>query len=224
MLISPFPHRPSVPLATQIATATLYRTKAKQAIDVLTAVVALPFLAPFILFFALLVRRDGGPAFFGHRRIGRNGRPFMCWKLRTMVPDAEAVLQTHLAAHPELAAQWYRDYKLKNDPRITRIGQFLRRTSLDELPQIWNVLRGEMSFVGPRPVTEPELEKYAGYQWAYLRLRPGITGAWQVSERNDVTYAERVGLDVAYASSITFWRDLRILVATVSVVLARTGR
>ncbi len=207
------PYRPKV-----------YRDGAKLLIDRLCVLISLPLILPLIALFALIVRRDGGPAFFGHTRIGRNGIPFTCWKLRSMVPEAEAALAAHFEAHPEAAAQWARDYKLKDDPRITPVGRILRRTSLDELPQLLNVLLGEMSLVGPRPVTAPELEKYAGYQWAYLGLRPGITGAWQISGRNDVTYAERVGMDVAYSSELTLLRDFRILLGTLRAVLTRTGR
>lgn len=201
-----------------------YRDRAKALFDLLVALALLPLALPLVLFLALLIRRDGGPAFFGHRRVGQNGVQFHCWKLRTMVPDAEAALKAYLAQNPEAARLWARDFKLREDPRITRLGRFLRRTSLDELPQLFNVLMGEMSLVGPRPVTSPEMEKYQGFEWAYLHLRPGITGAWQISGRNDVTYEERVRMDADYAARLSWPRDLAILLGTARVVLARTGK
>ena len=196
----------------------------KSAFDRIAAVALLPLLAPVIALLWLLVRRDGGPGFYGHPRVGRGGHIFLCWKLRSMVPDAGARLADHLARDPVAAAEWARSFKLSHDPRITRIGALLRRTSLDELPQIWNVLRGEMSLVGPRPVTPAEYASYGLSQLYYHRLRPGITGLWQVSGRNDIAYRARVALDVRY-----YWRasaalDLRIILATVGAVLKRTGR
>ncbi len=196
----------------------------KRVFDIVLALVILPVVAPVIAVLWLLTRMDGGKGFFGHTRIARGGTAFKCWKIRTMVPDAEAKLQHYLAENPAAAAQWVREYKLDNDPRITRIGGFLRKTSLDELPQIWNVLCGEMSFVGPRPVIEAELAKYHGSEWAYLSMRPGITGLWQVSGRNDVSYDERVQLDVNYAGNMSLGTDLRIIIKTASAVLNRTGR
>jgi lipopolysaccharide/colanic/teichoic acid biosynthesis glycosyltransferase len=141
-----------------------------------------------------------------------------------MVPDAAERLTAHLAANPEAAAEWEANHKLVDDPRITPLGEFLRRTSLDELPQLWNVLTGEMSFVGPRPVTEEELEKYGAARGAYCRMRPGITGLWQVSGRNEVTYGERVQLDLDYLASISLLRDLKIILRTGLVVVFPTGR
>jgi len=196
----------------------------KRLFDIVLALVILPVVAPVVGILWLLTRMDGGKGFFGHTRIGRAGTPFKCWKIRTMVPDAEAKLQHYLAENPAAAAQWVREYKLDNDPRITPIGGFLRKTSLDELPQIWNVLCGEMSFVGPRPVIEAELVKYRGSEWAYLSMRPGITGLWQVSGRNDVAYEERVQMDVSYARTLSAGTDLRIIGKTALAVLNRTGR
>ncbi|KIC36398.1 exopolysaccharide biosynthesis protein [Leisingera sp. ANG-M7] len=184
----------------------------------------LPVLAPVILLLWILARRDGGPGFFGHTRVGRDGRLFKCWKVRSMVADAEARLQAHLDADPAAAAEWERDHKLANDPRISRLGHVLRKTSLDELPQIWNVLKGEMSFVGPRPIVTRELAKYGSSAPAYLAQTPGITGLWQVSGRNDVSYEERVALDVAYLRRRSFPGDLQIILRTGSAVLGRTGR
>lgn len=200
-----------------------YRQRAKRAFDLLLSVISLPFLVPVITVLYILVRLDGGSGFFGHRRVGRDGRMFRCWKLRTMVPDAQQQLDALLKSDPVARAEWEKDHKLRDDPRITRMGRFLRKTSLDELPQIWNVLKGEMSLIGPRPVTAPELERYRGHKPVYLSLRPGITGLWQVSGRNSVSYDERVRLDAAYFHDGSFSSDVRILVQTVGVVFARSG-
>ncbi len=203
---------------------TLYLRFGKRVFDLILALALLPILAPIIAVLWILVRRDGGPGFFGHKRIGLSGQSFRCYKIRTMVPDAEARLKQHLAENPEAAIKWARDHKLDNDPRITRIGAFLRATSLDELPQLWNVLRGDMSFVGPRPVVKAEMRKYGLYRPAYLSLKPGITGLWQVSGRNDVSYDERVAMDVRYLSTVSFRRDLAILYKTAAAVMDRTGK
>ena len=200
-----------------------YRDWGKRLVDLALAVIILPALLPVIAMLWLVVRFDGGPGLFGHVRIGRNGTPFRCWKLRSMVVDAEAQLADHLVADPAAAAAWAANHKLDNDPRITRIGRVLRKTSMDELPQIWNVLRGEMSLVGPRPVVLAELDRYGQHRWAYLRLRPGITGLWQVSGRNAVSYDERVGLDLRYHDQIGLWTDLRIIAKTSGAVLNGTG-
>ncbi|MGB3407810.1 MAG: sugar transferase [Jannaschia sp.] len=200
------------------------RKASKAVFDFAFAIVLLPVLIPIIGVLYVLTRLDGGPGFYGHVRVGRDGRLFRCWKIRSMVPDAQAVLKRHLDENPEAAAEWARDFKLTDDPRVTRLGNFLRRTSLDELPQIWNVLRGDMSFVGPRPVTEAEMPKYRGYEWSYLSMKPGITGLWQVSGRNDLSYATRVRLDAAYCRRRTFLGDLAIIGRTAGAVLGRTGR
>ncbi|WP_126976527.1 sugar transferase [Frigidibacter oleivorans] len=196
----------------------------KRAFDLVLAVFLAPVIAPVIAVLWVLVRLDGGPGFFGHVRVGRGGRMFHCWKIRTMVPDAEARLREHLLADPEAAAEWARDFKLARDPRITRIGGFLRKTSLDELPQFWNVIRGDMSFVGPRPVISEEMERYGKHRDAYCAVRPGVTGLWQVSGRNDVSYAERVALDVRYLQTASLLADLRIILQTAGAVLNRTGK
>lgn len=205
-------------------TAGFAGMSAKRVFDILFALLLLPVIAPVIAVIWVLVRREGGPGFFGHVRIGSNGRAFKCWKIRTMLPDAQARLQAHLAQNPEAAAEWARDHKLTDDPRITRLGRLLRRTSLDELPQIWNVLRGDMSFVGPRPIVRAELHKYAVHRGGYLRMRPGITGLWQVSGRNDISYDERVAMDMAYAKSQTLLLDLKIIALTAGAVLHLTGK
>lgn len=196
---------------------------AKRGLDITLTVPLLLSLSPFFAVVALLVRRDGGPVLFGHQRVGLRGRPFACLKFRTMVVDADVVLRELLERDPEARAEWARDFKLRNDVRITAMGRFLRRTSLDELPQLWNVLRGEMSLVGPRPVVEQELERYGGDVDYYLMTKPGITGLWQVSARNDVDYAQRVSLDVSYVQQWSLSQDLAILLKTVGVVVRREG-
>lgn len=197
---------------------------AKRLVDIALALFLAPILLPSIATMWCLARLDGGPGFYGHVRVGRGGQIFKCWKVRSMVPDAEARLVDHLAADPKAAAEWAHHQKLKFDPRITRFGHFFRMTSLDELPQIWNVLVGEMSLVGPRPVTAAELRRYGQNVDAYLDLRPGITGLWQVSGRNDTTYEERVALDVEYHRSVGLLLDARIVARTALAVLKGTGR
>lgn len=197
---------------------------AKRMLDVAGALALLIALAPAFLLIALLVSRDGGPVFFAHPRVGRGGALFGCLKFRSMVIDSEARLRAHLAADAAARAEWEATRKLKNDPRVTRIGRFLRATSLDELPQVLNVLRGEMSLVGPRPVQQAELERFYGAAAAYyMAVRPGITGLWQVSGRSETSYAQRVALDVAYVATGTFWQDVRILLRTPVAVLSRKG-
>jgi len=196
----------------------------KRGFDILGAGAMLLVLAPLFLLLALLVRRDGGPAFYAHTRIGQGGRGFGCLKFRSMVIDSQARLDALLAADPAAQAEWNATRKLRQDPRVTAVGRFLRKTSLDELPQLLNVLRGEMSLVGPRPVIAAELAEYYGPAAAhYMSVRPGITGLWQVSGRSDTSYAQRVALDVAYASQPSLWTDIKILARTPLVVLARRG-
>ena len=187
-------------------------------------VVLLVFFAPLMLGIALAIKlQDGGPVFFGHVRIGQGGRNFRCWKFRSMVIDAEARLQALLQSDPEARISWERDHKLRYDPRVTAFGDFLRRSSLDELPQLFNVLSGEMSLVGPRPIVVGEKARYRHYFKLYCQMRPGITGLWQVSGRSDVSYRRRVALDVAYARARTLSLYFRILFATAPAVLARRG-
>jgi Undecaprenyl-phosphate galactose phosphotransferase WbaP len=196
----------------------------KRAMDVIGAGLLLVILAPFMLAIALFIRTDGGPALFGHRRVGRQGRVFPCLKFRSMVTDSQARLDALLASDPAARAEWEATHKLKNDPRVTRIGRFLRATSLDELPQLINVLLGEMSLVGPRPVLQTELDRYYGAATAhYMSVRPGMTGLWQVSGRSDTSYAQRVALDVAYVARPSFWQDVSILLRTPIAVLSRRG-
>jgi exopolysaccharide production protein ExoY len=196
----------------------------KRALDVLGAGAMLLVLSPVFLVLALLVRADGGPAFFAHRRIGRDGAGFGCLKFRSMVMDSQARLEALLASDPAARAEWDATRKLKNDPRVTKIGRFLRATSLDELPQLLNVLRGEMSLVGPRPVIQSELDRFYGAAaMHYMSVRPGITGLWQVSGRSDTSYAQRVALDVAYVAQASLWQDIKILLRTPVAVLSRRG-
>ncbi len=201
-----------------------YRDTIKRALDVLFVLAASPLIVPAVALLALIVRRDSGPSFYGHTRVGKDGRTFRCWKIRSMVANADAILAEYLADNPSARVEWERTQKLERDPRITRLGRFLRKSSLDELPQLWNVLRGDMSLVGPRPVTGDELSKYGDDKEKYLSVRPGITGLWQVSGRNDVSYAERVALDANYAESVSFSRDTVIMLKTVGVVLRPNGR
>lgn len=203
---------------------SFYQSFGKRTLDVALIVMALPIL---LLIFPILwaaVKVDGGPAFFLHRRIGRNGKPFNCIKFRTMVPDAEARLTEYLLANPEAAVEWGTTYKLRRDPRITSFGRLARRTSFDELPQLWNVLRGEMTLVGPRPVVEAELAYYGKALPLYLALRPGLTGLWQVSGRNDVSYDRRVLMDCEYKKNMSLGFDALILLRTILVVFKMTGR
>jgi lipopolysaccharide/colanic/teichoic acid biosynthesis glycosyltransferase len=197
---------------------------AKRALDIIGAGVGLVLLAPFFLIVALMVRADGGPAFFAHQRVGRGGKLFGCLKFRSMVIDSQTRLEALLASDPAARAEWEATRKLKNDPRITPIGRFLRSTSLDELPQLINVLRGEMSLVGPRPVQEAEIDRYYGASAAhYMAVRPGITGLWQVSGRSETSYESRVALDVAYVSRPSLLADLSILLRTPVAVVSRRG-
>lgn len=193
-------------------------------LDQFAALLLLLLFAPLMAVIALLVwRRDGAPVLFGHYRIGQHGRPFRCLKFRSMYLDSEAMLRELLERDPAARAEWERDHKLSDDPRITPIGHFLRRTSLDELPQLFNVLRGEMSLVGPRPITLAELPRYGQVRWHYLSVRPGMTGLWQVSGRNDTTYDERVELDREFVEQHSLRLQLSILLRTLRVVIRGSG-
>jgi len=195
-----------------------------RAFDITVAVCALAVTSPFLLLIALVVWvMDGGPAFYSQARIGRDGRHFPCLKFRTMCVDADARLARLLASDENARREWHADHKLRVDPRITRIGRFLRKTSLDEAPQLINVLRGEMSLVGPRPIVDAEIPRYGRRFSAYCAQRPGITGLWQVSGRNDVSYKRRVALDTAYAARKSIALDMRILAATIPAVILRRG-
>lgn len=200
-----------------------YHDGAKRWLDVGLILAFGPLLVPVVAVLWGMIRLQGGPGFYGHPRLGRDGRVFRCWKLRTMVPDAQARLSAHLRADPAAAREWAMSYKLARDPRVTPLGRFLRASSLDELPQLWNVLRGEMSLVGPRPVTAAELNEYAGVEWAYLNFRPGLTGPWQVSGRNTLDYRTRVRLDAAYQLEMGLRKDLGILLRTLPAMWRYRG-
>ena len=209
--------------ARQKASVFSYARSGKRTFDIVVTLLLLLAFLPLILLLAIAVAFDGGRPFFGHARVGRGGRMFSCWKLRSMVPDAEDRLRQLLLTDPQAAAEWARDSKLRHDPRISPVGNILRRTSLDELPQLWNVLRGDMSLVGPRPVPHYEMERYGAAAPVYLSVRPGLTGLWQVSGRNSISYDNRVKLDQQYVHGLSFWNDLKILAMTVPAVLSRSG-
>lgn len=196
----------------------------KAALDFTLTLVVGILLLPLIGLIAALIKIDSpGPIFYGQVRLGREGRPFKAWKFRSMVKNADQILNQYLAVNPQLQEDWSKDQKLKHDPRVTRIGYFLRRTSLDELPQLWNVLRGEMSLVGPRPIVDEEVQRYADVFGLYTKVLPGITGLWQVSGRNNVSYDERVNLDAYYVRNWSVWLDVYILLRTLWVVLIGDG-
>lgn len=196
----------------------------KRAKDIIIAASAIIFLLPVLVPIAIIIRlSDGGPALFRHKRIGRNGKEFTCFKFRTMVTDAEAQLRHLLATDPGMREEWLAAQKLVNDPRITPVGEFLRKTSLDELPQLLNILNGDMSVVGPRPIVKSEIAKYGDYFDLFCEVRPGLTGLWQVSGRSDTTYDERVKLDAQYVRERSFWMDVKILFRTIPVVFQRIG-
>jgi lipopolysaccharide/colanic/teichoic acid biosynthesis glycosyltransferase len=190
----------------------------------LVAALLLILLSPLLAIIVFLIwQRDGAPVLFAHYRVGYEGKLFRCMKFRTMLRNSEEVLSDLLRNDPQARVEWERDHKLVNDPRVTRIGSFLRRSSLDELPQLLNVLRGEMNLVGPRPITVAELARYGRVRWHYLSVRPGITGLWQVSGRNNTTYEQRVALDRRYVEQRSLWLDLGILLRTMRVVAVREG-
>jgi exopolysaccharide production protein ExoY len=203
----------------------LYRRFGKRVLDLVVVVLTLPFVLPLVLGIWVIMYLGGGSGFYRQPRIGRGGRVFNCWKIRTMAPDADQVLERYLRADPSLAQEWHRHQKLKNDPRITRLGRFLRRTSLDELPQLWNVLIGDMSLIGPRPFTPDQQALYdldAASQ-GYYTLRPGISGLWQVESRNAGAFTERIAYDAVYGAQLSFIGDARIAARTVMVVMQATG-
>lgn len=203
-------HRPGV-----------YRNRVKRGLDLMLILMAAPVVIPIIAGLALAVAREGGRPLYSQMRVGKGGKVFRMWKLRSMVKDADARMEGHLASHPEARLEWDQTQKLKNDPRITRFGAFMRRSSLDELPQLWNVLTGEMSLVGPRPMLPSQQGIYPGL--AYYALRPGITGAWQTAGRNRTSFEARAEFDAEYEAELSLARDARILVRTVAVVVRGTG-
>ncbi|MBT8342272.1 MAG: undecaprenyl-phosphate galactose phosphotransferase WbaP [Desulfatitalea sp.] len=195
----------------------------KRIFDVVCAVILLIVSAPLFVFLIWKIRKDGQGAFYSHSRVGRDGRQFRCYKFRTMVADADQVLQELLNSDPDKQDEWDRHFKLKDDPRVTPVGRFLRRSSLDELPQLWNVLKGDMSLVGPRPIVKEEMNRYKDSVYYYLNVRPGMTGVWQVSGRNDMDYDTRVHLDAWYAKNWSIFYDLTVLLKTLGVVLKKSG-
>ncbi len=197
--------------------------RCKVAFDWIASAKALIVIAPVLCTIAVLVKLDGGPALFGHVRIGRDGRPFRCLKFRSMVTDSEAALSCLLRDDPLAAAEWAETQKLHHDPRITPIGRFLRASSLDELPQLFNILRLEVSLVGPRPIVAAEVPRYGAEIGVYHSIQPGLTGLWQISGRSGTTYDERVQLDTAYVRNWSFWSDIKIILRTVPAVLRSRG-
>lgn len=193
----------------------------KRVLDVTFVLLVLPFLLPFLAIVGVLIALDGHSPFFRQERVGLKGQRFFMWKFRTMVPNAESHLQSYLASNADARAEWDERQKLTVDPRITKVGRILRRTSVDELPQLINVLTGEMSLVGPRPMMPSQQALYPGH--AYYRLRPGLTGSWQVSERHKSTFADRAIYDDAYETELSFLTDANIIVKTVGVVFRCTG-
>jgi exopolysaccharide production protein ExoY len=202
----------------------MIRALTVRCLDLVISIAALLFLLPFALGISILIKsHDGGPILFGHIRVGKGGRTFRCWKFRSMVIDAEQRLADLLARDPAARSEWEADHKLRRDPRVTMLGRFLRKSSVDELPQLINVLRGEMSLVGPRPVVADEARRYGRYYRDYCSVLPGITGLWQVTGRNDVSYRRRVALDVIYVRSQSVTLYLKILILTLPIVFGRRG-
>ena len=198
-----------------------YRNVFKRLLDIGSILLAAPAVVPVVAGLVIAVACDGGNPFYSQMRVGRGGRAFRMWKLRSMVAGADALLEAHLAAEPAARQEWDETQKLQADPRITRFGRVLRRSSLDELPQLWNVLMGDMSLVGPRPMMLNQRDMYSGE--AYYALRPGITGYWQTAGRSRTSFAARADIDTAYEAEVSLATDLRILWRTVSVVLRGTG-
>ena len=195
----------------------------KRIFDLVVSLSILIVLSPIMLFVFFKVRADGGPAFYGHERVGKDGKTFKCLKFRSMAINSKELLEKILATDPEARKEWEETFKLKDDPRVTKIGQFLRKSSLDELPQLFNILKGEMSLVGPRPITADELKRYEDDVAYYLMTKPGLTGLWQVSGRSDVDYATRIYFDAWYIKNWSLWNDLVIVLKTVKVVVMREG-
>lgn len=199
----------------------IYRRFLKRLFDLAIIMLATPFVLPVVALLALAVRLDGGSAFYSQYRIGRNGELFRVWKLRSMIEDADKAFEAYLSVTPAARQEWSANQKLKNDPRVTPIGRFLRKTSLDELPQLWNVVCGEMSLVGPRPMLPVQADLYPGR--AYYSMRPGLTGFWQISSRNETSFAGRAGYDTLYSERMSFTTDVFVLIMTAGVVLRGTG-
>lgn len=199
-----------------------YRSILKRPLDIMLVVLSAPIVIPVVFILALLVWRDGGNPFYSQMRVGKNGRLYRMWKLRSMVVDADARLSAYLAKNPAAKEEWDRKQKLLDDPRVTPFGHFLRRSSLDELPQLWNVLVGSMSIVGPRPMMPNQTDLYSGE--GYFSLRPGITGFWQTAGRNSTTFAARAFYDDTYERDLSFTSDASIIYKTFGVVFRATGQ
>jgi len=217
------PAEPRVAPETQSTSAYVSRG-VKRGIDVAGSLAALAFFAPLMLIVTfLLLVLDFGPVFYSQSRIGRSGRTFAIYKFRTMCTNADEVLRRHLTSDPEARREWGNSQKLKSDPRVTWFGRLLRMSSIDELPQFFNVLFGDMSIVGPRPIVADELPRYGRYASHYMSCRPGITGLWQVSGRNNTTYRRRVAIDTSYSRSICFFLDMRIMALTIPAIFKAEG-
>jgi lipopolysaccharide/colanic/teichoic acid biosynthesis glycosyltransferase len=199
----------------------IYARSLKRLFDIAAVVITAPVTVPIVAVLAVFVAQDGGSPFYCQERVGKGRRPFRLWKLRSMVVDADARMEACLAADPLLRQEWNQTQKLKADPRITRVGRLLRKSSLDELPQLWNVLIGDMSLVGPRPMMTSQQALYPGQ--AYYALRPGLTGYWQISERNESSFADRAGYDDRYERDVSLATDIRVLFATLRAVARGTG-
>jgi Undecaprenyl-phosphate galactose phosphotransferase WbaP len=207
----------------RLAVADTRAVRAKRVFDVVVAFLLLLLLSPVMLIVMVSVWCDGGPAVYRQRRLGLGGRSFDCIKFRSMEVNAESRLAVLLAGDPAAAMEWQATQKLRRDPRVTRVGHFIRSASLDELPQLLNVLKGDMSLVGPRPIVQAELRLYGRHVGSYVAAKPGLTGLWQISGRSNMTYQDRVRLDVQYVQTWTFWRDIVILLRTIPAVLCRDG-
>lgn len=199
----------------------IYRNFFKRCLDITLVLLVAPLVVPTLLVIAFVISREGTSPIYWDLRVGRGGRRFYMMKLRTMVPDADALLKAHLSENPGAAAEWARNQKLANDPRITRLGAVLRKTSMDELPQLWNVLKGDMSLVGPRPMMPSQIALYPGED--YYDLRPGVTGPWQVSDRHTCAFAKRAEFDADYNAELSLFTDVKLILRTLGVVLRGTG-
>lgn len=199
----------------------VYLTYFKRLLDVVLVILAAPIGLLLVAACAVVVMKDGGSPFYSQQRVGRFGTTFKMWKLRSMMADADRALDQHLRANPEARAEWRTHQKLRNDPRITRFGRVLRKSSLDELPQLWNVFKGEMSLVGPRPIMENQRDIYPGS--AYYAMRPGVTGLWQTATRNESSFVERASYDAQYLRKASLTQDVRVMLKTVGVVAKATG-
>ncbi|MCP5468627.1 MAG: sugar transferase [Deltaproteobacteria bacterium] len=204
--------------------SSLYSNYLKRGLDLLLIVLSLPFFIPLMLFLSLWIKLDSkGPIVYSGQRIGKDGKAFSCFKFRTMHPNADQILDELLKNNPNLQEEWKKDQKLRQDPRVTRAGKWIRKLSIDELPQVFNILRGDMSWVGPRPIVKDEIIRYGDKFSYYKQVRPGLTGLWQVSGRNHTSYEERVNLDMFYAQKINLLLDLKIILKTLPAVLFSKG-